>query len=108
MKDRKNEEIPNRKASGDICRYLQIFYHSTFLPVAYYRQSELLAAYPDIHREWDLTETFRPLLLQKGTGLDHAVSSEYLFYGIVRNLDTDEYIIAGPVSTKPAAGRAQK
>ena len=106
MKDRKSEVIPNRKASGDICRYLQIFYHSTFLPVAYYRQSELLAAYPDIHREWDLTETFRPLLLQKGTGLDHAVSSEYLFYGIVRNLDTDEYIITGPVSTSRIRPRA--
>ena len=89
----------------DIITYLQLFYRSTFLPVHYYRGEQCLFVLPDASPEYDLAAMYRKPLLDKGTGMDYVSTGEFLHYGIVRNLQTDEYIIAGPVT--PARIRPQ-
>ena len=89
----------------DIIIYLQLLYHSTFLPVHYYRRDQCLLVLPNSSPEYDLAAIYRKPLLDKGTGIDYVSTDDFLHYGIVRNLQTDEYIIAGPVT--PARIRAQ-
>lgn len=89
----------------DIITYLQLFYHSTFLPVHYYQGDQCLLVLPNTLPEYDLVAMYRKPLLDKGTDLDYVSTSEFLHYGIVRNPQTDEYIIAGPVT--PARIRQQ-
>ena len=90
----------------DIITYLQLFYRSTFLPVHYYREDQCLLVLPNTSPECDLTAMYRKPLLDKGTDLDYVSTGEFLHYGIVRNLQTDEYIIAGPIT--PARIRPQE
>ena len=77
--------------------YLQLFYNSTFLPIHYYKDSECLLSLPAVSRDFDLTEMFRIPLLDRETELDYVVSGEFLHYGLVRDFEKNEYIIAGPV-----------
>lgn len=83
----------------DIITYLQLFYRSTFLPIHYYRADQCLLVLPDVSPEYDLTVMYRKPLLDKGTNVDYVSTGEFLHYGIVRNQQTDEYIIAGPITS---------
>lgn len=84
---------------SDRIQYLKNFFQGTFLPVHYYRESRCQLTLPDMDSACDLTIMYTQPLLRVGQDICYLISKEFLYYGLVRNPKTDEYIIAGPISS---------
>lgn len=80
-------------------QHLKNIFHSTFLPVHYYKNGTCQLILPNTSPEWDLTETYRQTLIQTDQKMTYVISNEFLYYGIVRNFKTEEIIIVGPVTS---------
>lgn len=79
------------------CNYL---YSSTFLPIQYYHNGQAVLLLPDM-KDFNLTETFRPLLLKDEQPIAYLQTKSYSFYGLVQNKEQEIQIFIGPVLSTP-------
>lgn len=80
-------------------RYLQILYQSTFLPLQYYQGDECLFRLPFNEIPFSFADFSGALQLSSSEHMRYSITNEFLYYGSVHNHDTNETIIAGPIST---------
>lgn len=84
----------------DIISYLKIFYQATYLPLYYYENNHLVFQVPETNG-YCFLDCFLHTFAQSENMVDLFITKSGLFWGIIRNFATDEYIIAGPVCTIP-------
>ncbi|MDD3403749.1 MAG: helix-turn-helix domain-containing protein [Hespellia sp.] len=80
-------------------QYLHILYQSTFLPLQYYQGKECLFRLPFHEIPFSFADFSGAPQFSSNDHMHYAITNEFLYYGCVHNPDTDETIIAGPIST---------
>ncbi|MGN1192410.1 MAG: helix-turn-helix domain-containing protein [Dorea sp.] len=80
-------------------QYLKNLFQGTFLPLHYYQDSCCQLMLPEMEPSWDLTEVYVQTLLNTQKNITYLISKEFLYYGLVRNPETGEFIIAGPITS---------
>ncbi|MGN1142510.1 MAG: helix-turn-helix domain-containing protein [Oliverpabstia sp.] len=87
-------------------QYLKNFFQGTFLPLHYYKDKCCQLMLPAMDPCWDLTNVYIQTLRNTGKEIAYILSQTFLYYGIVQNLNTDEYLIVGPVTSTRLDKRA--
>lgn len=80
-------------------QYLHILYQSTFLPLQYYQGEKCLFRLPFNEIPFSLTDFSGTLKLSSSEHMRYTITNDFLYYGCIHNPETDETIIAGPIST---------
>ena len=83
----------------DHLQYLKNLFQATFIPLHYYHGDTCQLMLPEMEESWDMTEVYRQTLLLKEKPLTYTISREFLYIGIVRNMNSGEYILVGPVTS---------
>ncbi|MDD6351114.1 MAG: helix-turn-helix domain-containing protein [Lachnospiraceae bacterium] len=94
------------KKETDFQQTLSYIYNSTFVPIHYYRNDELILSYPVLDTTRDLTDTQKRLLRQNKKDLVYFSTKEALHIGYIRNHAANEEVILGPVTSTPLTDEA--
>lgn len=81
--------------------FLQTLYNSTYMPMHYYHENELIATYPDWSIQIDAMTAYINSTVAQGLTFDYFAVDDLVYIGIVRNPDTNEAVLLGPVSFFP-------
>lgn len=79
--------------------YLTMLYNSTFLPIQYFVDDTCLLCLPQVESDWNPSELPRHNLLHEEVQVSYLTTDAFLHYGIVRNFDTKEVLIIGPITS---------
>lgn len=89
------------KKNRAFLEYLNLLYSSTYMPMHYIKKEEILAVYPKWAFPINELLIYKNAIAQADITFDYFVTDDYLYIGIVRNPDTDECVIVGPVALVP-------
>nr|WP_296964941.1 helix-turn-helix domain-containing protein [uncultured Mediterraneibacter sp.] len=79
-------------------QYFKNFFKTTYFPLHYFKKNHCFLTMPETTSVWNLIEIPTQFLLNTQKELTYITSQNFLYYGIVRNFDTNEYIILGPIT----------
>ena len=74
-------------------------YNCTYMPIHYYIDQDLISIFPSWALPIDELLLYNNAAISQGITFDYIVTDENLFMGIVRNEETNQNVIIGPVST---------
>lgn len=81
--------------------FLNFVYNSTYVPINYFEAGELTASFP----QWSFIPqylfAYRDSIEAQGLTLHYFSTEDFLLFGIVRNPETNQDVMLGPVSTMP-------
>ncbi len=83
---------------GNTEEFLNLLYNSTFIPIHYFREDELIMAFPANELPADFISAHKDLLTESSDNVSYRSTDEFLFIGIIQNFKTSESVIVGPVS----------
>ena len=78
--------------------FLKSFFKCTYFPIHYFKNNHYVLTLPETNKEWSLIEKPTQSLLNTQQESTYIVSQNFLYYGIVRNFETNEYVILGPIT----------
>lgn len=87
------------KQSTLIQEFLGTLYNCTYMPIHYYIDQDLISIFPSCALPIDELLLYNNVAISRGITFDYIVTDENLFMGIVRNEETNQDVIIGPVST---------
>lgn len=87
------------KQSTLIQEFLGTLYNCTYMPIHYYIDQDLISIFPSWALPIDELLLYNNAAISQGITFDYIVTDENLFMGIVRNEETNQNVIIGPVST---------
>lgn len=87
------------KQSTLIQEFLGTLYNCTYMPIHYYIDQDLISIFPSWALPIDELLLYNNAAISQGITFDYIVTDENLFMGIVRNEETNQDVIIGPVST---------
>lgn len=87
------------KQSTLIQEFLGTLYNCTYIPIHYYIDQDLISIFPSWALPIDELLLYNNAAISQGITFDYIVTDENLFMGIVRNEETNQNVIIGPVST---------
>lgn len=87
------------KQSTLIQEFLGTLYNCTYMPIHYYIDQDLISIFPSWALPIDELLLYNNAAISQGITFDYIVTDENLFIGIVRNEETNQDVIIGPVST---------
>ena len=87
-------------------QYFKNLFQGTFLPLHYYKNDCCQLILPEMEPSWDLTNVYVLPLQKIGKDVTYLISKEFLYYGIVQNQETNEYLVVGPVTSTRLEKRA--
>ena len=87
------------KQSTLIQEFLGTLYNCTYMPIHYYIDQDLISIFPSWALPIDELLLYNNAAISQGITFDYIVTDENLFMGIVRNDETNQNVIIGPVST---------
>lgn len=87
------------KQSTLIQEFLGTLYNCTYMPIHYYIDQDLISIFPNCALPIDELLLYNNVAISRGITFDYIVTDENLFMGIVRNEETNQDVIIGPVST---------
>lgn len=79
--------------------YLNILYNSTYLPMQYYQNNVCKLSLPLEQASIHFVETFLNELISSEQKISYLTTKQFLYIGCVRNTDTNEMVLVGPIST---------
>lgn len=81
--------------------FLNFVYNSTYVPINYFEAGEPTASFP----QWSFIPqylfAYRDSIEAQGLTLHYFSTEDFLLFGIVRNPETNQDVMLGPVSTMP-------
>lgn len=81
--------------------FCQTLYNCTYLPMHYYKNGQLELTLPDTNFPFDLANPHLPELLSKRQTIAYLVTKEFHYFGLIRNEQTGQDILIGPVISIP-------
>lgn len=87
------------KENAQIQDFLGVLYNCTYMPMHHYLDQDLISIFPSWALPIDDLLVYNYAAISQGITYDYIVTDENLLIGIVRNEDTNQDIIIGPVTT---------
>lgn len=87
------------KENAQIQDFLGVLYNCTYMPMHHYLDQDLISIFPSWALHIDELLVYTYAAISQGITYDYIVTDENLLIGIVRNEDTNQDIIIGPVTT---------
>ena len=82
-------------------KYLNLIYNSTYMPMYYIKKQRIVALYPQWAFPIKELLIYENAIARTDISFDYFVTDDYLYIGIVRNPDTEECVIVGPITLVP-------
>lgn len=89
-------------------KYLSLLYNSTYMPMHYIKNQEIVAVFPQWAFPIKELLIYKNAISQTDITFDYFVTDDYLYIGIVRNPKTDDCVIVGPVALATLSDEIKK
>lgn len=83
--------------------FLSLLYNATYMPMNYIKKQEIKAVFPSWALPVNAMLIYKNSVARTEITFDYFITEDSLYIGIVRNPDTDEAVMIGPVSTVPVS-----
>ncbi len=88
-------------------RYLNLLYNSTYIPMHYIKNEQIIATFPQWTFPVNDLMAYKNAAAMADIAFDYFVTDDYLYMGIVRNPETDDCVIVGPITIAPISDSAK-
>lgn len=88
-------------------RYLNLLYNSTYIPIHYIKNEQIIATFPQWTFPVNDLMAYKNAAAMADIAFDYFVTDDYLYMGIVRNPETDDCVIVGPITIAPISDSAK-
>lgn len=88
-------------------RYLNLLYNSTYIPMHYIKNEQIIAVFPQWAFPVNDLMAYKNAVSMADVTFDYFVTDDDLYMGIVRNPETDDCVIVGPVTIAPLPDSAK-
>lgn len=93
-------------SKNEFINFLSLLYNSTYMPMHYIQEQEIAAVFPAWALPLNAMLIYKNSVAKSGITFDYFITDDSLYIGIIRNTDTDEAVMIGPVSTVPVSAEA--
>lgn len=92
----------------NLSEYLNLIYSATYMPMHYLHDGKIQSTYPQWAFPIQKFKIYEEIISQNTIHFEHHIIDNYLYIGIVRNLQTKECVITGPISISSVSSKTIK
>jgi len=92
----------------NLSEYLNLIYSATYMPMHYLKDGKIQSIYPQWAFPVQKFKIYENIISQNTIHFEHHIIDNYLYIGIVRNLQTKECVITGPILISSVSSKTIK